>query len=112
MSTREIVERLECFLQILVDQYSPHITGTWGRGMMRGLRFADPRFAARVARRALEEGLVIARSGPRGEFVMCLVPPAITEEQMKEVLYVFACCIAMEYGACEFEETPEQRRAV
>jgi len=102
-------ERLQCFLQILAEQYAPHITGTRGRGMMRGIRFADPRFAARVAGRAFEQGLVIERSGPQDEVVKCLMPLTISEDQMSEGLYLLGCSIAMEFGA--FEAAPEQRKA-
>lgn len=109
MTAREVFERLECFLQILVDQYSPHITGTLARGMMCGICFADPRFAARVARRALEQGLIVGRSGPRDEIVMCLVPLPIIEEQMNEALFLLACSIALEFGA--FESPAEQHHA-
>jgi diaminobutyrate-2-oxoglutarate transaminase len=102
-------EHLRQFLQILVDQYSPHITEVRGRGMMRGIRFADPQFAAGTTRRAFEQGMIIERSGPQDEVVKCLMPLTVSDEQLNEGLYLLACSIAAEFG--NFEAATEQRKA-
>ncbi len=62
------------------------VIGQRGRGMMRGLLFADPAAAAAVSARAFERGLIIERSGPRDEVVKCLAPLTISEAQLCEGL--------------------------
>jgi diaminobutyrate-2-oxoglutarate transaminase len=48
-----------------------------GRGLIRGLAFADPGLADRVSRAAFALGLLVETSGARGE-VLKIMPPIVT----------------------------------
>ncbi len=58
-------DRLGYRLQKIVERFLPHVVEVRGRGLMRGIRCADPKRAAAVTARAFEYGLVIERSGPK-----------------------------------------------
>jgi diaminobutyrate-2-oxoglutarate transaminase len=77
---------LEERLQSFVDRFSPDITEVRGRGMMRGLLFADPALAASVTANAFERGLIIERAGSYDEVVKFLMPLTTTVAELDEAL--------------------------
>ncbi|WP_149183706.1 diaminobutyrate--2-oxoglutarate transaminase [Streptomyces sp. TRM49041] len=50
-----------------------------GRGLIRGLAFADDGLADRVSRAAFNKGLLVETSGARGQ-VLKIMPPLVTDE--------------------------------
>ncbi len=53
-----------------------------GRGLIRGLEFADPDKAAQTCRNAFEAGLLVETSGPRDEVIKLLPPLTISEDEL------------------------------
>ncbi|MEV6236679.1 diaminobutyrate--2-oxoglutarate transaminase [Lentzea sp. NPDC051838] len=61
-----------------------------GRGLARGLAFADPAVAGQVAAAAFERRLLVETSGPSGEVVKLMPPLTITDEDLEDGLTRFA----------------------
>lgn len=57
-----------------------------GRGLLLGLRFADPDLASQVSRAAFRRGLVVETAGPRDEVLKLLPPLVITEDELRQGL--------------------------
>ncbi|WP_446663450.1 diaminobutyrate--2-oxoglutarate transaminase [Flexivirga sp. B27] len=57
-----------------------------GRGLIRGLEFADPEKAAETCRNAFEAGLLVETSGPRDEVIKLLPPLTISEDELADGL--------------------------
>jgi diaminobutyrate-2-oxoglutarate transaminase len=95
-------EHLKRRLQALVDQFLPHLLEVRGRGMMCGLRVADPKRAASITRKAFEGGLMIERSGPQDEVIKCLMPLTISDAELDEGLDILEQAII-----AEFRQVPE-----
>ncbi len=89
---------LERRLKTMVDRFLPHLLEVRGRGMMRGVRCADPRRAAAVTAKAFEHGLIIERSGPNDEVIKCLMPLTITEAELDEGLDILERSLSEEFG--------------
>lgn len=53
-----------------------------GRGLIRGLEFADPEKAAKTCRNAFEAGLLVETSGPRDEVIKLLPPLTISDDEL------------------------------
>ena len=85
-------------LQMLVERFSPHLLEVRGRGMMRGMRCADPRRAAAVTAKAFEYGLIIERSGPKDEVIKFLMPLTIRRAEMEEGLDILERALVDEFG--------------
>ncbi len=85
-------------LQGLVDRFSPHLLDVRGRGMMRGLRCAEPKRAAAVTAKAFEYGLIIERSGPHDEVIKFLMPLTIRRAEMEEGLDILERALVDEFG--------------
>ena len=98
-------EHLGKRLQAMVDRFLPHVLDVRGRGMMRGIRFADPNRAAAICARSFEQGLIIERAGPDDEIVKCLMPLTITEAQLNEGLNIIEQALLDEFGHLS-ERTP------
>lgn len=60
-----------------------------GRGLARGLQFAQPDKAAEVCRVAFERGMILETSGPLDEVAKFLPPLTITEEELERGLKIF-----------------------
>ena len=82
----------------MVNRALPHLLEVRGRGMMRGIRFADPKRAAAITERAFRNGLIIERSGPQDEVVKCLMPLTIDDAVLDEGLDVLAHSLDEEFG--------------
>jgi len=91
-------DHLEHRLQEMARRFSPHVVEVRGRGMMRGLRCADPERAAAVTSAAFDHGLVIERSGPADEVIKCLIPLTIHKEEMDEGLDILERALLEEFG--------------
>jgi diaminobutyrate-2-oxoglutarate transaminase len=57
-----------------------------GRGMLRGITWADPAVAGRVSGRAFDLGVLAETSGPRGEVLKLLPPLVIEQRQLEDAL--------------------------
>jgi len=67
-----------------------------GRGLMRGLLFADPMMAERVRRQAFADGLIIELAGPRDEVLKFMPPLNIEPGILNEGLQMMRTIINVE----------------
>jgi diaminobutyrate-2-oxoglutarate transaminase len=104
-------EHLSQRLQRLVDRFHPNLLDIRGRGMMQGVRAADPKQAAAVSRRAFDYGLIIERSGPKDEVIKCLMPLTISEVELDEGLDILERAFADEFGERALSRLPEMTPA-
>jgi len=73
----------------LVDIATTHPTleaTVRGRGMIHGLAFREPGIAARVARQAFSNGLIVETSGPDDDVLKVLPPLVIEPEELERGL--------------------------
>ncbi len=91
-------EHLGRRLQAMIDRFPANLLDVRGRGMMRGLRFADPARAAAVSAGAFEHGLIIERSGPEDEVVKFLMPLTIDLSLLDEGLDMLERAIVATFG--------------
>ena len=99
------MEHLGRRLQNMMNRFLPHLLEVKGRGMMRGIRAADPARAAAVTKKAFGYGLIIERSGPKDEVIKCLMPLTITMEELNEGLDRLEQALVDEFG--DFSETAD-----
>ncbi len=98
-SVRDKGRHLRTRLQMLVDRFAPDLVDVRGRGMMIGVRCADPKRAAAVTKRAFQHGLVIERCGPEDEVIKCMMPLTTSYAELDEGLDILARSLAEEFGA-------------
>ena len=91
-------EHLGWRLQQMVNRFLPHLLEVRGRGMMRGVRAADPARAAAVTKKAFEYGLIIERSGPNDEVIKCLMPLTIKQSELDDGLDRLERALIDEFG--------------
>ena len=91
-------EHLGWRLQQMVNRFLPHLLEVRGRGMMRGVRAADPARAAAVTKKAFEYGLIIERSGPNDEVIKCLMPLTIKQSELDDGLDRLERALVDEFG--------------
>ncbi len=73
-------------LQAIADRF-PELGGeVRGRGLLLGLRFADPDLAGQVSQAAFRRGLIIETAGPRDEVLKLLPPLVITDDELRQGL--------------------------
>ena len=84
-------------LQALVNRFSPHLDEMRGRGLMCGVRCADPARAAAVTARAFKKGLIIERSGPRDEVIKCMMPLTTRYSELDEGLAILEGAMEEEF---------------
>jgi diaminobutyrate-2-oxoglutarate transaminase len=82
-----------------VDEFSHHLVDVRGRGMMIGVRCADPKRAAAVTARAYRSGLIIERAGPDDEVIKCMMPLTTSVRELDEGLDILERAIAEEFGS-------------
>jgi diaminobutyrate-2-oxoglutarate transaminase len=97
---------LTCRLRMLVERFSPHLVEVKGRGMMVGVRCADPKRAAAVTKRAFAYGLIIERAGPEDEVIKCMMPLTTPYHELDEGIDILARALAEEFGE-RSEQAPE-----
>lgn len=61
-----------------------------GRGLMRGINFANGDIAAQITARCFAHRLIIETSGAESQVVKCLVPLTITDEALNQGLDILA----------------------
>jgi diaminobutyrate-2-oxoglutarate transaminase len=59
-----------------------------GRGLARGLQFAQPELAAKACAAAFERGLLMETSGPEDEVMKILPPLTVTDDELEEGLAI------------------------
>lgn len=59
-----------------------------GRGLIRGLEFADPEQAQATCRNAFDAGLLVETSGPRDEVIKLLPPLTVSEDELSRGLSI------------------------
>ncbi len=91
-------DRIGHRLQRMMARFSPHLVEVRGRGMMRGVRCADPQRAAAVTANAFKQGLIIERSGPRDEVIKCFPPLTIEHAELEESLDILERALAEEFS--------------
>jgi diaminobutyrate-2-oxoglutarate transaminase len=96
-SVRAKGEHLFNRLTALVDRFSPHLVDVRGRGMMIGIRCADPKRAASVAARAFGFGLIIERCGPQDEVIKCMMPLTTSYAELDEGIDILERSLAEEF---------------
>ena len=89
---------LQTRLDALAAQYAGDILEVRGRGLMRGLLFADAQQAAAVTSLAFSKGLIIERSGPYDEVVKFLAPLTIATAELDEGLDIVEWAIGRVVG--------------
>jgi len=99
----EEIQRKSAFLAArlatIADCFDGPVVKMKGRGLMRGLKFADAMRAKFVAARALRFGLIIGRCGPHDEVVKCMPPLTISFDELAEGLSLLEQAIADEFFA-------------
>jgi diaminobutyrate-2-oxoglutarate transaminase len=79
----------EAFTRIAKDTTSVELTAR-GRGLARGIEFAQPELAAKVCATAFERGLLMETSGPSSEVMKILAPLTTTDDELDEGLEIVA----------------------
>jgi diaminobutyrate-2-oxoglutarate transaminase len=87
---------------------APDAVETRGRGMMRGIRLADPQRAAAVTANAYARGLIIERCGPHDEVIKCLMPLTIRATELDEGLDILEQALVDEFGEGKSIATDER----
>jgi len=82
----------------MVDKFSPDLVDVRGRGMMIGVRCADPKRAAAVTARCYQYGLIIERAGPDDEVIKCMMPLTTVYGELDEAMDILERAITEEYG--------------
>jgi diaminobutyrate-2-oxoglutarate transaminase len=98
-SVTEKGEHLRKRLQLLVDRFAPALVDVRGRGMMIGVRCADPKRAAAVSKRAFQHGMVIERCGPEDEVIKLMMPLTTSYAELDEGVDILARSLTEELGA-------------
>ncbi len=96
---RARAEELGVRLQALADRHIGDLVEVKGRGLMAGVRFADPDKAGAVATRAFERGLICERCGPSDEVVKCMMPIVISADELSEGLDILDAATSDVLGA-------------
>jgi diaminobutyrate-2-oxoglutarate transaminase len=97
-SVRAKGEHLRRRLQAMVDRYSADLVDVRGRGMMIGVRCADPKRAAAITARAYRNGLIIERAGPEDEVIKCMMPLTTCVGELDEGMDILERAMAEEFG--------------
>jgi diaminobutyrate-2-oxoglutarate transaminase len=91
-------EHLRVRLQAMVERFAGDVVEVKGRGMMIGVRCADPKRAAAVTARAYQNGLIIERAGPEDEVIKCMMPLTTTYAELDEGMDILEQAMADEYA--------------
>jgi diaminobutyrate-2-oxoglutarate transaminase len=97
----ELIAKSEYLAQRLhdiVDRYEPFVPEVKGRGLMTGIRVADPKRAASITARAFTHGLIIERAGSYDEVIKCMMPLTITYAELSEGLDILELALDEEFG--------------
>jgi diaminobutyrate-2-oxoglutarate transaminase len=95
-------EHLRARLQAMVERFAGDVVEVKGRGLMIGVRCADPKRAAAVTAKAYQHGLIIERAGPEDEVIKCMMPLTTTFAELDEGMDILEQAMAQEFGTKEF----------
>lgn len=90
-------------LNEIATRFEGAIVEVKGRGMMQGLRFADPEHARVISAEAFNRGLMIERCGPKDEIVKCMSPLTISFDELSEGLDILEQAIIERFGSVQEE---------
>jgi diaminobutyrate-2-oxoglutarate transaminase len=99
-------EHLRLRLDTMVKWFSGHLIDVRGRGLMQGIRFADEKMAASVAKKAFELGLIIERCGPVDETIKCMMPLTTSMDLLDEGLDILERALEEHFG-CKGQDNVE-----
>src|SRR5882762_2267350 len=91
-------EHLRRRLQRMVDRFAPDLVDVRGRGMMIGVRCADPKRAAAVTARCYQYGLIIERAGPDDEVIKCMMPLTTVYGELDEAMDILERAVTEEFS--------------
>lgn len=86
-------EQVEEALGRIAAAHPDAVTGVRGRGLARGIAFADAEVAPAACAQAFERRLLMETSGPEGEVVKLLPPLTVTAEELEQGLDILAVSV-------------------
>ncbi|HEY2062612.1 diaminobutyrate--2-oxoglutarate transaminase [Amycolatopsis sp. NBC_01480] len=93
-STKAKGERIAAAFKDIVEAYPEADLFAKGRGLARGIEFADGDLAGAVCKAAFERGLLMETSGPNGEVMKLLPPLTLTDDELTQGLSIIDESIA------------------
>ncbi|MFI7117062.1 diaminobutyrate--2-oxoglutarate transaminase [Amycolatopsis sp. NPDC049868] len=93
-STKAKGERVAAAFQGIVEAYPDANLFAKGRGLARGIEFADGDLAGKVCAAAFERGLLMETSGPDGEVMKVLPPLTLTDDELTKGLSIIDEAVA------------------
>ncbi|MFI9452645.1 diaminobutyrate--2-oxoglutarate transaminase [Amycolatopsis sp. NPDC052450] len=93
-STKAKGERIGAAFQGIVEAYPDANLYAKGRGLARGIEFANGDLAGKVCAAAFERGLLMETSGPDGEVMKVLPPLTLTDEELTKGLSIIDEAVA------------------
>ncbi|SFI36441.1 diaminobutyrate aminotransferase apoenzyme [Amycolatopsis regifaucium] len=96
-STKAKGERIAAAFEGIVEAYPDANLLAKGRGLARGLEFANGDLAGKVCAAAFERGLLMETSGPDGEVMKLLPPLTLTDDELTKGLSIIdeACATVL-----------------
>ncbi|TFD81599.1 diaminobutyrate--2-oxoglutarate transaminase [Cryobacterium sp. Sr8] len=91
-------ETVQARFAAIAARYPEHALVAKGRGLARGLQFADGDLAGRVCAEAFTRGLLMETSGPEGEVMKVLPALTITDEELERGLGIIDESVAAVLG--------------
>ncbi|SDK74475.1 diaminobutyrate aminotransferase apoenzyme [Cryobacterium psychrotolerans] len=91
-------ETVQARFAAIAARYPEHALVAKGRGLARGLQFADGDLAGRVCAEAFTRGLLMETSGPEGEVMKILPALTITDEELERGLGIIDESVAAVLG--------------
>lgn len=85
-------------LQAMVHRFPSDLTDVRGRGLMIGIRFADPAAAGAATKHAFDQGLIIERCGPKDEVVKCMMPLTASFAELDEGLNILERAVEAQFS--------------
>ncbi|MER6663759.1 diaminobutyrate--2-oxoglutarate transaminase [Amycolatopsis japonica] len=93
-STKAKGERIAAAFQGIVEAYPDANLFAKGRGLARGIEFANGDLAGKVCAAAFERGLLMETSGPDGEVMKVLPPLTLTDDELTKGLSIIDEAVA------------------
>ncbi|MGY6657822.1 diaminobutyrate--2-oxoglutarate transaminase [Amycolatopsis sp. TRM77291] len=93
-STKAKGERIAAAFQGIVEAYPDANLFAKGRGLARGIEFANGDLAGKVCAAAFERGLLMETSGPDGEVMKVLPPLTLTDDELTKGLAIIDEAVA------------------
>jgi diaminobutyrate-2-oxoglutarate transaminase len=97
-STKAKGERIAIAFRGLVEAYPEASLVAKGRGLARGLEFANGELAGAVCKAAFERGLLMETAGPDGEVMKLLPPLTLSDDELTEGLAIIDESIKLVLG--------------